>query len=128
MEPRFGYDFGGVRVHVDRRAQESAAAVGALAYTVGRHVVLREGVPSRETAAGKRLLAHELAHVVQQSGRKAASRAGGPLALQRQPSPKPAANEDSEAPSEDKWKGTIVSAVAISLARGKCGFMTAAAC
>jgi len=67
MEPRFGHDFSGVRVHSDSRAAESARAVNALAYTVGNNVVFGAGqyAPGRE--GGQRLLAHELAHVVQQS-------------------------------------------------------------
>jgi hypothetical protein len=68
FEPRFGHDFGSVRVHADAAAAESAAAVGALAYTVGRSVVFGAGRYRPETSAGKLLLAHELAHVVQQHG------------------------------------------------------------
>jgi hypothetical protein len=68
MEPRFGHDFSQVRVHADTKAAESAEVVKAKAYTVGRHVVIGEGQPSPETIAGRQLLAHELAHVVQQSG------------------------------------------------------------
>jgi hypothetical protein len=68
MEPRFGHNFARVRVHTDARAAESAAAVNARAYTVGSHVVLGAGQPSPETSAGRQLLAHELAHVVQQHG------------------------------------------------------------
>ncbi|MFL6211745.1 MAG: DUF4157 domain-containing protein [Pyrinomonadaceae bacterium] len=66
MESRFGHDFSGVRVHTDAQAAESAQAVGALAYTVGRDVVFgaRQYVPG--SAHGLRLLAHELTHVVQQ--------------------------------------------------------------
>jgi len=67
MEPRFGYDFSRVRVHTDAQAAESARAVKALAYTVGRDVVFGVGQYAPETTMGKRLLAHELAHVVQQS-------------------------------------------------------------
>jgi hypothetical protein len=66
MEPRFGHDFGQVRVHTDARAAESARAVNAVAYTAGRHVVFSAGVYSPEAAEGKRLLAHELTHVLQQ--------------------------------------------------------------
>lgn len=66
LEPRFGHNFGGVRVHNDARAAESAQAVGALAYTVGRDIVFGAGQYAPGTAAGQRLLAHELAHVVQQ--------------------------------------------------------------
>lgn len=68
MEPRFQHDFSAVRVHGDGRAAESAAAVGALAYTVGSHVVFGARQYRPESAAGRRLLAHELAHVVQQRG------------------------------------------------------------
>jgi hypothetical protein len=66
MEPRFGHDFSRVRVHADARAAESARAVDALAYTVGRDVVFGAGQYAPATAQGQKLLAHELAHVVQQ--------------------------------------------------------------
>jgi hypothetical protein len=66
MEPRFGRDFSGVRVHTDPRAAESAQAVNALAYTVGRDVVFGAGQYAPTSHAGQRLLAHELTHVVQQ--------------------------------------------------------------
>ena len=66
MEPRFGRDFSHVRVHTDDDAGRSAAAVGAEAYTVGQHVVFGNGRFSASTREGKSLLAHELAHTVQQ--------------------------------------------------------------
>lgn len=66
MEAQLGHDFSHVRVHADAPAAESARAVGARAYTVGRDVVFgREGY-APDSSAGRRLLAHELAHVVQQ--------------------------------------------------------------
>lgn len=68
MEPRFGHDFRDVRVHSDFRAAESAQAVNAQAYTVGRHIVFDRGSYTPVTDKGRQLLAHELAHVVQQSG------------------------------------------------------------
>ena len=68
FEPRLGHDFGNVRIHTGARAAESARAVGASAYTVGRDVVFGEGRYSPDTPAGQRLIAHELAHVVQQAG------------------------------------------------------------
>jgi hypothetical protein len=74
---RFGVDFAGVRVHSGDTAERSAAAVNARAYTVGQHIVLGAGAPSLATREGRRLLGHELTHVVQQARR-------GPL-LQRQP-------------------------------------------
>jgi hypothetical protein len=65
MEPRFGGDFSRVRVHADEHAADSARAVNALAYTVGSHVVFGAGQYAPQSASGKRLLAHELTHVVQ---------------------------------------------------------------
>lgn len=67
MESRFGHDFGHVRVHTDAKAAESARGVNALAYTVGRDVVFGEGQYAPATGAGRRLIAHELTHVLQQS-------------------------------------------------------------
>jgi len=68
MEPRFGHDFSHVRVHSDSKAAEAAQAVNALAYTVGNDIVFGAGRYIPGTAEGRRLLAHELTHVVQQSG------------------------------------------------------------
>ncbi len=67
LEPRFGADFGDVRVHTDSKAAESAAAVNALAYTVGRQIVFAQNQYSPHSTAGRRLLAHELVHVLQQN-------------------------------------------------------------
>jgi len=66
MEPRFKHDFGKVRVHADERAAASARAVDALAYTVGQHIVFGQGQYQPSTPRGQHLLAHELAHTVQQ--------------------------------------------------------------
>jgi len=65
---RFGRDFSDVRVLADDRAAESARAIHALAYTTGRHIVFAEGQYAPGTPAGQRMLAHELTHVVQQTG------------------------------------------------------------
>jgi len=65
MEPRFGHDFGDVRVHADRQATASAIGVGAHAYTVGDHIVFGAGEYRPETNEGRRLLAHELTHTLQ---------------------------------------------------------------
>jgi hypothetical protein len=67
MEPRFGCDFGHVRVHTDANADDAARAVNALAFTAGRNVVFAAGQYAPETSPGQRLLAHELTHVIQQS-------------------------------------------------------------
>ena len=66
MESRFGHDFSRVRVHTDARATDSALAVNAQAYTVGRDVVFGVGEYAPGAHTGKSLLAHELTHVVQQ--------------------------------------------------------------
>jgi hypothetical protein len=67
FEPRFGHDFGGVRLHTGAQAADSASSINALAYTVGRDVVFGAGQFSPDTDTGRRLLAHELTHVVQQT-------------------------------------------------------------
>jgi hypothetical protein len=67
MEPRFGHDFSQVRVHSGRAAEQSARDVNANAYTVGHNVVFGTGRLAPGTHEGRRLIAHELTHVVQQS-------------------------------------------------------------
>jgi len=79
MEPHFGHDFSRVRVHTGAKAAASARAINALAYTVGRAVMFGAGQYGPQTGAGKRLLAHELAHVVQQND--ALSACSGPRAM-----------------------------------------------
>lgn len=65
MEPRFGCNFDQVRVHSDAKAAESARAVNALAYTVGRNIVFGASRYEPHTRTGRQLLAHELSHVIQ---------------------------------------------------------------
>jgi hypothetical protein len=65
MESRFGHDFSRVRIHIDDRAAASALALHAQAYTIGSNVIFGSGQHAPATAAGKRLLAHELAHTIQ---------------------------------------------------------------
>lgn len=66
MEPRFGHDFSQVRVHTDAQAAESAVSVNARAYTVGRDIVFGENRFQPSSLEGRRLLGHELTHVLQQ--------------------------------------------------------------
>src|SRR5262249_46370646 len=77
MSDRIGRDFRDVRIHTDARADDAARTVGAHAYTVGDDIVFASGQYQPGTAAGRRLIAHELAHVVQQG-------AGGGV-VRRQP-------------------------------------------
>jgi hypothetical protein len=79
MESQFGYDFSKVRIHSDERAARSAIPLNALAYTVGNDIVFAEGQYQPSTMEGRRLLAHELTHIVQQT-----STFAGPLVLYRQ--------------------------------------------
>jgi len=67
MESRFGHDFSQVRVHTDALAADSARAVSALAFTVGADVLFGTGRYAPQTTDGKKLLAHELVHVAQQT-------------------------------------------------------------
>jgi len=81
-EERLGHDFGRVRVHADERAGTSARALGAAAYTVGSDVVFGPGRYEPSQPEGRRLLFHELAHVVQQEG--AGTRRGTASAAERE--------------------------------------------
>lgn len=83
MEKSFGRGFGGIRVHDDAHAHGSARALGALAYSAGNDIVFAQGQYAPQTAAGRALIAHELAHSVQQSG--VAMKAAGRLPIGANP-------------------------------------------
>ena len=68
FEPRFGHDFSRVRIHADERAAKTAQSINARAFTVGKDVSFGSGQYSPDTTEGKKLLAHELTHMVQQTG------------------------------------------------------------
>src|SRR5438552_4037701 len=68
MEKRFGRDFGEVRIHEDDESRRAAATLGAAAFTVGRDIYLGTAASTPAIAEGRRLITHELAHVVQQEG------------------------------------------------------------
>ena len=84
MEPRFGVDFSHVRVHTGEKAAESSRDLRASAYTVGRNIFFSAGEYQPGSFAGRKLLAHELTHVVQQTGQ------GKDLGVQRQRPARPA--------------------------------------
>jgi outer membrane protein OmpA-like peptidoglycan-associated protein len=73
MEARFGHDFSQVRVHTDSAAASSAKLANAQAYTVGNNVVFGSGLYNPRSPSGRQLLAHELAHVVQQNNPRGAT-------------------------------------------------------
>jgi Domain of unknown function (DUF4157) len=83
MERRFGHDFSRVRVHADADAERSAREVNARAYAVGHDIVFGAGRFAPGTTEGRSLLAHELTHIVQQTG----GHGEGAARLQRQPEP-----------------------------------------
>lgn len=99
MEPRFAHDFSGVRVHTNNRAAESAREISAQAYTVGSNVVFDTGRFAPNTSDGRRLLAHELTHVVQQRG------SAGTIA--RQPSPADKGWSDAPAKGLNETVSTV---------------------
>ncbi|SDP92448.1 protein of unknown function [Mucilaginibacter sp. OK268] len=70
FEPRLGHDFSNVRIHADSVAAKSAQSINALAYTTGNNIVFNSGQYAPENDSGKKLMAHELTHVVQQNAVK----------------------------------------------------------
>ena len=82
MESRFGYNFSGVRIFHDDTAAASARSVAANAYTVGQKIVFNQGKYAPDSQSGRRLLAHELTHVVQQSRGGMQPKASGEAALE----------------------------------------------
>ena len=83
FEPRFGHDFSGVRVHTSQRAADSASRLNALAYTTGKNIVFGASQYDPHSGVGRRLLAHELTHTIQQS----AVQPVGHSTVQRAPAP-----------------------------------------
>ena len=104
MEQRFGHDFSRVRVHSGAVAEQSAQDVNADAYTVGHNMVFGVGRFVPGTHAGRRLLAHELAHVVQQRH----ATAGGPLSMSR---PGDLAEHEAETAARAALSGRQMSAL-----------------
>jgi len=78
-EQRFRHDFGKVRVHCGPKAEAAALAVGAPAFTLGRHIVARDGAIDPATAEGHAILFHELTHVIQQAAFDDRDLAGAPV-------------------------------------------------
>jgi len=111
FEPRFGHDFSKVRVHDNARAAESARAVKALAYTVGSTIVFARDQYAPSSLRGRSLLAHELAHVVQQGG--SASRRPTRISQPDEPSEREAARVQTameaggELPSTSPAEGVV---------------------
>jgi Domain of unknown function (DUF4157) len=105
MERRFGHDFSNVRTHTDAKAEKSAKAINALAYTVGNNIVFARGEYAPHTLTGSRLLAHELTHVVRQH-------AGGANSIQAKP------DMDQPATSFEREADLMAEVVTGSLGKG----------
>lgn len=75
FEPRFRHDFSKVRIHADTRAAETSDLLNAKAFTIGNNIVFGSNQYAPDTSKGKKLLAHELTHTLQQDGRKKIQRA-----------------------------------------------------
>ena len=97
MESRFRYDFSNVRIHTNENAARSAQDFNAMAYTIGNRVVFGKGQYSPNTVKGRKVLAHELAHVVQQH-RERVKLSNQQLVIYRQPPPPERAQVESSEP------------------------------
>ena len=118
FERRFQHDFSQVRVHTGEGPATVAKQLRAKAFTLGRDVVFGQGRFQPETDSGKRLLAHELTHVVQQRG--------APLAAHNVAQRDEEDQEETvEEPPVDRWKGTLVDEVLLSVANKRVAFRTA---
>ena len=109
MEPRFGHDFSQVRIHTNARAAESAQSVQARAYAVGGDVVFGPGQYAPGSSDGKRLLAHELTHTVQQGAAAplgAQALPAGAVSRQMVQRDMPAFNSGASLPSPSYVNGT----------------------
>ena len=87
MEPRFGADFGGVRLHTDHAAAQHSSALDAHAFTVGQHVYFGRDKFQPHSAGGKELIAHELTHTIQQGAAPQGHAVHRSVAVSQQASP-----------------------------------------
>jgi hypothetical protein len=117
MESRFGHDFGKVRVHTDAVAARSAAAIDALAYTVGSDIVFGRDQYAPATGAGRRLLRHELSHVTQ----PAPARPAAPIPLGLPNSPEEARATRNETLARPDVAPVVAGAVALHRKGGTAG-------
>jgi hypothetical protein len=109
MEPRFGHDFSKVRVHAGERASDSARAIKATAYAVGQDIVFGAGQYAPGTNGGKKLIAHELKHVIQQQ--RALSFARASL---EQDSPSSAEESEADEAAEAVLEGRNIPPISLS--------------
>ena len=101
FEPRFGHDFGYVRVYTDDHAQRCAQSINARAFTLGRHIVLGVGHSFSGRSASRKLLAHELTHVLQQQEGHGATPSA--LLIQRAEGPTDEESVPDDIPPSSTW-------------------------
>ena len=109
MQASFGADFADVRIHTDRAAGEAAEALGARAFTLGRHVAFNHGEWRPDSGDGRRLLAHELAHIRQQRGASGAMPTVLPGAPERHPGHEAEAHRAATRAAEGRRVAVIAS-------------------
>jgi len=119
MEPRFGYEFGNVHIHTDTASVQSAQKLKARAYTVGKNIYFNQGQYTPDSHEGRKLLAHELTHVIQQSNssnlsRKTLQRKGCSAGSCPQGKQKKVIRDDCAA-SEPKDKDLFITSLTVSL-------------
>jgi Domain of unknown function (DUF4157) len=117
MEARFGYDFGAVRVHDDAAAAGAAGALAARAFTVGQDIVFGGGVADASTHEGRHLLAHELAHVVQQARSVSPGEPERPRGWWRPGAPAPSAVVEALAGPSESIPSSLLRALPIDARR-----------
>ena len=100
FEPRFGREFSSVRLHTDAHADQAAQSINARAFTTGSHIVFASGEYAPQTVSGRRLLAHELTHTMQQGA------SGQRVYREQKPGAKQVGDKASEAGKEDKGGST----------------------
>ena len=127
FESRFGQDFSQVRIHTGSEEADSARSISALAYSAGEHIVFDSGQYAPHSEQGRRLLAHELTHVVQGAGGSSLAEGNSQTVVRRQPGPAkepPPPTEIEDTPANEKlWRTRVDEAVraAFDLGGSKAG-------
>lgn len=128
FEPRFGHDFGAVRIHRGADADVAAQSVNAAAFTVGRDIVFASPFYEPETITGRQLLAHELAHTIQQGGDKVQAAGDFQIGNTHDPAEAEADQAATSVTTNELLKSSALSPVAPTLARIDCSTLTYKTC
>jgi hypothetical protein len=118
FEPRFGRDLGDIRLHTSAAASQAASAVRAKAFTVGPHIAFAADYDGVHTDGGKRLLAHEIAHVIQQGNHRTPGTQGVGHRLDRKVTIDAKAWGDDAGVSLEPWYDFVPEGIDRTLASG----------